>query len=82
MGLALGLNLLANAPRAAADVVIIESRSGGQNYADYADTAFANSSLKSTAPGCTSGVGCRYGFNNAGGCTITLSPTVGVAGGA
>jgi hypothetical protein len=80
-GAALCLNLLVATPWAAADVLIIESRSGGQNYADYADTGFSSSSLKSSASGCTTGIGCRYGFNNTGACTITLSPTVAVAGG-
>jgi hypothetical protein len=78
-GLALCLNLLAGAPRAAADTVIIESRSGGLNYGEYVDSGFANSSVKSSAPGCTAGIGSRYGFAVA--CTITLTPTVAVAGG-
>jgi len=78
-GLALCLSLLAGVPQAAADVVILESRSGGLNYAEYSDAGFANSSIKSTAPGCTSGIGSRYGFSV--GCTVNLTPTVAVAGG-
>jgi hypothetical protein len=78
-GLALCLNLLAVAPRAAADVFIIESRTGGQNFGDYGDVGFAASSLKSSAPGCTAGIGSRYGFNTY--TSATLSPTVAVPGG-
>ena len=73
------LNLIAGAPQAAADVMIIESRSGGQNTTWYADSSFLSSSVKSSAPGCTAGIGCRYGHVVA--CTVTLTPTVAVAGG-
>lgn len=42
-------------------VFIVESRSGGQNYARYSETgAWSNSTAKSTASGCTSGIGSRY----------------------
>ena len=40
---------------------IVESRSGGQNYANYSESgSWYNSSAKSTATGCTSGIGSRY----------------------
>ncbi len=48
-------------------VHIVESRSGGQNYSLYSETGtWGNSSAKSTASGCTSGIGSRY-------CTIGAS---------
>jgi hypothetical protein len=64
---------------ASADCLTIESRSTGQNYAMYSDLSFANSSLKSSAPGCTAGIGSRYGFSTS--CTITLNPVLAEAGG-
>jgi len=40
---------------------IVESRSGGQHYANYSETGtWSNGSSKSTAPGCTSGIGHRW----------------------
>jgi hypothetical protein len=54
---------------------IVESRSGGKNYSSYADNTTAggwgNSSVKSTAAGCTSGIGCRY--SNSTACQATFS---------
>ena len=42
-------------------VFVVESRSGGQNYAKYSETGgWSNSTAKSTAAGCTSGIGSRY----------------------
>ncbi len=60
---------------AVSEVVIIESRVGGSNYAFYADSAFSDSTLKSSAPGCgPQSLGSRYAAaNNA---TITLTPTL------
>jgi hypothetical protein len=40
---------------------IVESRSGGLNFANYSDTGLDNSTLKSTAPGTTPGIGSREG---------------------
>jgi hypothetical protein len=40
---------------------IVESRSGGQNFASYSDSKMDDSSLKSTAPGTTPGIGSREG---------------------
>jgi hypothetical protein len=78
-GVATLLMLLA-AFAASADSFIIESRSGGLNYSTmYSDLSFANSSLKSSASGCTAGIGSRYGFSSS--CTVTLNPTMAVAGG-
>jgi len=40
---------------------IVESRSGGQNYANYSETGtWSDGSSQSTAPGCTSGIGHRW----------------------
>ena len=42
--------------------IIIESRSGGQNYSCYAEEGvFADATSKSGAEGCTGGIGSRYG---------------------
>jgi len=43
------------------EIIIIESRSGGQNFAWYSDTGMADSGTQCTAPGLTSGIGSRYG---------------------
>ena len=41
---------------------IVESRAGGSNPTNYSETgALADSGAKSTAAGCTAGIGCRYG---------------------
>jgi len=47
---------------------IVESRSGGKNYSNYSETGTwgNNNSYKSSAPGCTSGIGHRW-------CTIDSS---------
>jgi len=39
---------------------IVESRSGGQNFANYTDSGFANSSGNVNADGCTLNIGSRY----------------------
>lgn len=40
---------------------IVESRAGGQNYANYSQSGtWSTSSIKSTALGCTAGIGSRY----------------------
>ena len=42
-------------------VYIVESRSGGQNYSSYVETGtWSDASAKSTADGCTSGIGSRW----------------------
>lgn len=50
--------------------VIVESRTGGKNFADYSDTAatvtnnsWQNSTAKSSAPGTTAGIGSRFQTN-------------------
>lgn len=48
---------------------IVESRSGGNNYANYTDAGFANSSGNVTAPGCIA-TGSRYS-----GTTVYFGPT-------
>jgi hypothetical protein len=60
---------LLNSPPVWGDTVIVESRSGGKNYEQYAEMsgvggAWANSSAKATASPCTAGIGCRYGVTN------------------
>jgi len=41
---------------------IVESRTGGQNFANYSElNAWSNSSGKSTVPDVTAGIGSRYG---------------------
>lgn len=42
--------------------VIVESRPGGQNFAFYSESSgnWANSTVKSSAPGVTAGIGSRY----------------------
>jgi hypothetical protein len=43
-------------------VFIVESRSGGQNYAKYSESGtWSDSGGKSSAPGVTGGIGSRYG---------------------
>ncbi len=47
-------------------VFIVESRSGGQNYTSYSETGtWSNSTAKSTAAGCTAGIGSRWCTINA-----------------
>lgn len=41
--------------------IIIESRSGGLNYAWYGDAGLSSSTAKSSATGCTPAIGSRYG---------------------
>ncbi len=51
---------------------IVESRPGGLNHANYSETGiWSDSSCKSTAAGCTGGIGSRW-------CTITSSPAAAV----
>lgn len=53
---------------------IIESRAGGKNVDKYTDLNCANSSVKSSAAGCTAGIGCRYATSAAAQATYTFSP--------
>jgi hypothetical protein len=75
---------------AGADVVIVESRSGGQNFARYLEdtvgfpNAWQSSAAKSTAPGVTSGIGSRFNTSTAIGGSLTwfqVFPLLDVAGG-
>lgn len=52
--------LAVTAISAGAQDFIVESRSGGLNFANYFDTGFADSSGNVTAPGCTGTIGSRY----------------------
>ncbi|HSW43996.1 MAG TPA: immunoglobulin domain-containing protein, partial [Phycisphaerae bacterium] len=59
---------------------IVESRSGGQNYASYSETGtWANSTSKSTATGCTAGIGHRYAVigSSAGKAIFNFTPAAG-----
>jgi len=77
-------------PTAVLDV-IVESRTGGQNFAAYSDVSpgfpnsWANSTSKSTAPGCSAAsIGSRYNSNaGIGGATtyFQVAPTLPVMGG-
>ena len=57
---------------------IVESRSGGQNYANYAETgSWTNTTGKSTAAGCTVGIGHRYCTIGSGATAVySFTPTV------
>lgn len=62
---------------------IVESRAGGQNYAFYADSGFADSGTNCTVAGATSGIGMRYGSTYrtvAGAKTATWEPNFPAAG--
>ncbi|HSW45504.1 MAG TPA: immunoglobulin domain-containing protein, partial [Phycisphaerae bacterium] len=57
---------------------VVESRSGGQNYNKYSETGtWVNSSGKSTASGCTAGIGHRYATigSTAGKAIFSFTPT-------
>ena len=83
-----GANVFATLAVTVTDV-IVESRSGGQNYAAYSDVgvypnSWNNSSAKSTAYGCTSGIGSRYNSaTGVGGAAVyfQVNPTLAVPGG-
>jgi hypothetical protein len=75
---------------ASADVVIVESRVGGQNFSAYAEdvvgfpNSWQSSSAKSAAPGVTAGIGSRFNTSAAiGGSAIYFeaSPTLALASG-
>ncbi|HOA75151.1 MAG TPA: hypothetical protein PKL76_17050 [Phycisphaerae bacterium] len=66
--------VLAIAGNALAYEYIIESRSDGKNFDKYSDVNCDNSSVKSSAAGCTSGIGCRYSTNVAAQATYTFTP--------
>ncbi|MDM8006123.1 MAG: hypothetical protein QUV05_08260 [Phycisphaerae bacterium] len=51
---------------------IVESRPGGKNYNRYTDNLL-DSSAKSTAPGCTSGIGSRYSGSTAATATFSFT---------
>jgi len=60
--------------------VIVESRSGGKNFANYSENesvwpnAWSNSSAKSTAEGTTSGVGSRFNSSAGFGAWFAVAP--------
>ena len=60
---------------------IVESRTGGLHFADYSDTGgWSNGSSKSTAGGCTSGIGHRYCTIASGTPTATYRFTPAIGG--
>jgi MYXO-CTERM domain-containing protein len=61
--------------------IIVESRSGGQNFASYSEAGtWADSSSKSTAPGVTGGIGSRFSSNAFTGRSFTAAPDFGSGG--
>lgn len=66
---------------------IVESRTGGLNFADYAEhgggfpDSWSNSTAKSTAPGVTAGIGSRFNSTAGFGGWFEVSPTLPTAGG-
>jgi hypothetical protein len=68
---------------------MVESRSGGINFAAYSDSgvfpnAWSNSSAKSSAPGTTAGIGSRFNTNSGIGADqayFQVAPTLPTAGG-
>jgi hypothetical protein len=48
------------ASRLASATFIVEDRSGGQNFGNYTDSGWADSSGNVNAPGCTPNIGSRY----------------------
>jgi len=53
-------------------VYIVESRAGGQHYSNYSETGvWSDATAKSTADGCTPGIGSRW-------CTISNAPATAV----
>ena len=66
---------------------IVESRSGGLNFADYAEhgggfpDSWANSTAKSSAPGVTAGIGSRFNSTAGFGAWFEVSPTLPTTGG-
>src|SRR5690348_6469666 len=65
---------------------MVESRTGGLNFADYAElTVFpdgwSNSASKSTAAGVTAGIGSRFNGTNSFAGAFEVSPTLPTAGG-
>ena len=60
---------------------IVESRSGGQNYANYSETgSWSSSTAKSTAPGVTAGIGSRLAYISTAGQDAIFSFTSSTTG--
>lgn len=76
----MGVALCGAAVWTQADVVIVETRTGGQNLGWYSESGeWWNSSAKSSAPGTTAGIGSRYADDD--GTAFTVSPTLAKPGG-
>lgn len=77
------MRIVAEPPASGGASFIVESRSGGQNYAWYSDSGFADSGTNCTATGCTGNIGMRYGSTYrsvAGAKTSTTAPNFPGAG--
>ncbi len=77
----MGVALCCAAVRTQADVVIVETRSGGQNTSWYHEIAgnWQGSSVKSSAPGTTPSIGSRFSTTDNG--EFSVSPVLAIAGG-
>jgi len=77
------MRIVVQAPVAPGTDFIVESRLGGQNYGWYSDSGMANTSYNCLAPGCTPGIGTRYGSTYrsvAGAKNATVAPDFPAAG--
>ncbi len=82
------LALSVGAPGAMASIIpgsvsetLVESRSGGQNFAWYSQVGtFSNSTSKSTAAGVTAGIGSTFSSNAFTGRSFTAAPDFGAGG--
>jgi hypothetical protein len=70
------LAMFAGNALAATYTYMVESRSGGKNYSQYSDSmpGGGNSTAKSTAAGCTAGIGSRYSQNTGATATYRFTP--------
>ncbi len=74
-------NLMAGVISGSINEIIVESRSGGQNFAAYSQAGtWADSSSKSTAPGVTAGIGSTFSSNSFTGRSFTVAPDFGAGG--
>lgn len=55
------MRIIVEPPASGGVSFIVESRAGGQNFAWYSDSGFADSPTHCTATGCTGNIGMRYG---------------------
>ena len=77
------MKIVVEPPATGGETFIVESRSGGKNYAWYSDSGMADSGVSCSAEGCTAGIGSRYGSTYrsiAGNKTATAAPSFPGAG--